>query len=84
MTIALVTDSNAQMPAVLRDRFDVRVVPLAIVLDGQEYHEGVDLTTDEFYARLAAGATVTTAAPSPGEVLAVYQDAIDAGATQIL
>ncbi len=84
MTIALVTDSNAQMPAVLRKRFDVRVVPLAIVLDGQEYYEGVDLTTDEFYARLAGGATVTTAAPSPGEVLAVYQDAIDAGATRIL
>ena len=84
MTIALVTDSNAQMPAVLRKRFDVRVVPLAIVLDGQEYYEGVDLTTDEFYARLAGGATVTTAAPSPWEVLAVYQDAIDAGATRIL
>ena len=84
MTIALVTDSNAQMPAVLRKRFDVRVVPLAIVLDGHEYHEGVDLTTAEFYARLATGATVTTAAPSPGEVLAVYHDAIDAGATQIL
>ena len=84
MTIALVTDSNAQMPAALRERFDVRVVPLAIVLDGQEYHEGVDLTNDEFYTRLAAGATVTTAAPSPGEVLAVYQAAIVAGASQIL
>ena len=84
MTVALVTDSNAQMPAVLRERFGVRVVPLAIVLDGQEYREGVDLTTNEFYIRLAGGATVTTAAPSPGEVLAVYQDAIDAGATQIL
>ena len=84
MTVALVTDSNAQMPRGLRDRFGVRVVPLAIVLDGQEYREGVDLTTAEFYARLAAGATVTTAAPSPGDVLAVYQAAIDAGATQIL
>ncbi len=84
MTIALVTDSNAQMPVALRERFDVRVVPLAIVLDGREYREGVDLTNDEFYARLAAGATVTTAAPAPGEVLAVYQAAIDAGATEIL
>lgn len=84
MTVALVTDSNAQLPSVLRERFDAQVIPLAIVLDGQEYREGVDLTTDEFYARLAAGATVTTAAPSPGEVLAVYQAAIDAGATKIL
>ena len=84
VTVALVTDSNAQMPGALRERFDVRVVPLAIVLDGREYREGVDLTNDEFYTRLAAGATVTTAAPSPGEVLAVYQAAVDAGASQIL
>ncbi len=84
MTIALVTDSNAQLPAELRDRFHVSVVPLAIVIDGEEFREGVDLTTAHFYDRLAAGATVTTAAPSPGEVLAVYQAAIDAGATEIL
>ncbi len=84
MTVALVTDSNAQLPPALRDRFDVRVVPLAIVLDGQEYREGVDLTNEEFYRRLAGGATVTTAAPSPGKVLAVYQSAVDAGATRIL
>ncbi len=83
MTIALVTDSNAQLPGELRDRFNVGVVPLAIVIDGEEFREGVDLTTAEFYERLVAGATVTTAAPSPGDVLAVYQAAIDAGATEI-
>ncbi len=84
MTVALVTDSNSQMPKALRERFGVWVVPLTIVLDGEQFREGVDLTTEEFYARLAAGAAVSTAAPSPGEVLAVYQAAIDAGATEIL
>ena len=84
MTIALVTDSNAQLPAELRDLFHVGVVPLAIVIDGEEFREGVDLTTACFYERLADGASVTTAAPSPGEVLAVYQAAVDEGATEIL
>ena len=84
MTIALVTDSNAQMPTALRERFGVRVVPLTIVVDGEQFREGVNLTTEDFYARLAAGAAVTTAAPSPGEVLAVYDAAIDAGATEIV
>lgn len=84
MTVALVTDSNAQLPAELRDRFDVYVVPLVIVLDGQEFREGVDLGNDEFYARLAAGASVSTAAPAPGDVLEVYQQAIDAGANEIV
>lgn len=82
--IGLVTDSGAQMPADLRDRYDVGVVPLTVVLDGHPYREGVDITTAEFYERLAAGASVSTAAPSPGEVLAVYERLAPAGATEIL
>ena len=84
MTTAHVTDSSAQLPAALRDRYLVRVVPLTVVLDGQPYHEGLDLTTGDFYARLRAGAEVSTSAPSPGEVLAVYEDVAAGGATEIL
>jgi len=84
VTTALVTDSSAQLPAALRDRYRVRVVPLTVVLDGQPYREGVDLTTADFYARLRAGAEVSTSSPSPGDVLAVYEEAVAGGATEIL
>ena len=43
--IGLVTDSNAQLPADLRDRYQVGVVPLTVVVDGTPYKEGVDITT---------------------------------------
>jgi DegV family protein with EDD domain len=82
--IGLVTDSGAQMPGDLRDRYQVGVVPLTVVLDGNPHREGVDLTTPEFYERLANGADVSTAAPSPGEVLVVYEQVASAGATDIL
>lgn len=82
--IALVTDSNAQLPDALRDRFGVHVVPLTVVVDGEDRLEGVDLFADEFYDRLAAGAEVSTAAPSPGRVLEVLSGAVAAGATEIL
>jgi DegV family protein with EDD domain len=82
--IALVTDSNSQLPAELRDRFAVRIIPLTVVMDGEPFKEGVDLTTGEFYARLAAGAEVSTAAPSPGDVLHAYEEVAAAGATEIL
>ncbi|HEY4396722.1 MAG TPA: DegV family protein [Acidimicrobiia bacterium] len=82
--IGLVTDSNAQLPGDLRERYGVAVVPLTVVVDDQPYHEGVDITAAEFYARLAAGASVSTAAPSPGAVLAVYEELAAAGATEIL
>jgi DegV family protein with EDD domain len=82
--IGLVTDSNAQLPADLRQRYQVGVVPLTVVVDGTPYKEGVDITSAEFYERLKRGAEVSTAAPSPGEVLAVYEQVASAGATEIL
>ncbi len=84
MTVKLVTDSISQIPAELRERFDVAVVPITVVIDGEPYREGIDLTTDEFYDRLATQPTISTAAPSPGEVIAIYEAAAAAGATQIL
>jgi DegV family protein with EDD domain len=82
--IGLVTDSNAQLPGDLRERYQVGVVPLTVVVDDEPYREGVDITSADFYDRLVAGASVSTAAPSPGAVLAVYEEQAAVGATQIL
>ena len=82
--IRLVTDSSSQLPATLRDRYDVRVVPFTIVVDGEDFTEGVDLAPGEFYRRLAAGATVSTAAPSPGRFVEAYASAAAEGADAIL
>ncbi len=82
--IGLVTDSNAQLPAAMRERYNVGVVPLTIVVDDEPYQEGIDITGPEFYERLAAGASVSTAAPSPGAVLTVYEQMVAAGATEVL
>jgi DegV family protein with EDD domain len=82
--VALVTDSNAQLPELLRDRYDVHVVPVTVTLDGVAYREGVDLTTSDFYMLLNTARKVTTAAPAPGQVLEVYERAAAAGATHVL
>ena len=82
--IGLATDSNAQLPGDLRERYEVAVVPLTVVVDDHPYQEGLDLTSAEFYERLAAGASVSTAAPSPGTVLTAYERLAAAGATEIL
>lgn len=68
--ISLVTASASMIPPTIRERFDVSVVPVTVVVDGEQHREGVDLPVDDFYDRLAEGARVSTAAPSPGEVLA--------------
>jgi DegV family protein with EDD domain len=82
--IGLVTDSNAQLPAELRDRYAVSVVPLTIVVDGIAYKEGVDLDADACYDALERTATVSTASPSPGEVLRAYEAMARAGVDGIV
>ena len=85
MTIGLVTDSNAQLPAELVERYGVEVVPLTVTVDGTEYLEGVDLDADAFYARFEEGRPlVSTAQPSPGRFAAAYEAVAERGATEIL
>ncbi len=81
---AIVTDSASMLPPSWRDDFGVTVAPMAVMIDDHPYKEGVDLDTAEFYRRLAAGAEVATAAPSPGDLLAAYRSAVDAGAAAIV
>lgn len=82
--IAVVTDSASMLPPSWLARWDVLVAPLTVVLDGAPFKEGVELSTAEFYRRLAAGAEVTTSAPSPGDLLTTYRAAVDAGASHIV
>ncbi len=77
--IAIVTDSAAMLPPAWRDRFRVHVAPMTILVDGTPYREGVEITTAEFYRRLASGAEVSTSTPSPGDLLTNYLEAVDAG-----
>lgn len=83
--IGLCTDSNAQLPQKLGERYGAEVVPLTVVVDGQSYQEGIDLDADQFFARFERGKPeVSTAAPSPGAFAAAYQRLADRGATEIL
>jgi DegV family protein with EDD domain len=49
---AWVTDSTAFLDDELRNHPDLYTIPLTILLDGEEFADGVDLTAAELYARL--------------------------------
>ncbi|MGK2948875.1 MAG: DegV family protein [Acidimicrobiales bacterium] len=83
MTVRLVTDSNAMLPVELRERFAITAVPLTVVLDGVAHHEDT-LDPVAFCAALRRGATATTSAPSPGNLLAAYESLAAEGATAVL
>jgi DegV family protein with EDD domain len=84
--IGLCTDSNAQLPSSLIDRFSVEVVPVTVRIGEDEYLEGVDLDADMFYAHFKNGSIpdVSTSQPSPGQFALAYERLAERGATEIL
>lgn len=84
--IGFVTDSASQIPATLAADLGVAVVPVTVTIDGVDHREGVDLSADDFWSRLDGSdlPDVSTSQPSPGEIAAVYERLIEAGATEIV
>lgn len=80
MTVVVVTDSSARLPADLGEKWGIRVVPLHILLDGTDLRDGVDDIPDDIHGRAA-----TTAAATPAELADAYQQALaDSGADGVV
>ncbi|MCU1606769.1 MAG: uncharacterized protein JWP46_3234 [Modestobacter sp.] len=85
MSVAVVTDSTAYLPAALVERYDVEVVPLYVMLAGRSGREGSDVTPDEVARALAVrGGQVSTSRPTPGDFVAAYRRRLMAGAERIV
>ncbi|MGV0633046.1 DegV family protein [Mycolicibacillus trivialis] len=71
MTVVVVTDSAARIPAPLRARWGIPEVPLHILADGADLSDGVD----DMPADLMERGRVSTAAATPEELRAAYRRA---------
>jgi DegV family protein with EDD domain len=79
VSVAIVTDSTASLPGELVASHGIWVVPLHVVLGGQQFSEGVDVTTAEVAAALRKFTAVSTSRPSPQAFLDAYQAAAVSG-----
>lgn len=69
----VVTDSSATVPADLARELDIRIVPIALAINGYIFQDGVDITPAEVYRLLCDSQHLpTTSAPSIGDFLRVY------------
>ena len=73
MTVKIVTDSTSDLNPQIAGDLGITVVPLYINFGKESYRDGVDLTTEEFYRKLASSKTLpTTAVPGPAIFAEVY------------
>jgi DegV family protein with EDD domain len=76
--IAVVTDTAACISPEMVKKYDIRIAPLHIIIDGEkEYRDGVDLDTNEFYIKLRKMGKneklPTTSSAIPGEFLPIFE-----------
>ena len=86
MSVALVTDSTAQLSAETASQRGITVVPLQVVIGAASYDEGPDggVTPQVLADALREWTPVSTSRPSPEAILEAYEKAVAQGATEIV
>jgi len=73
MTVKIIADSLGDVPSEVAKELDITVIPLNVIFGTESFRDGIDLTTEQFYERLAHGKIFpTTAVPSIGTFIEVY------------
>ena len=73
--IQIVTDSAADLPAEIVEKHNITVVPLTVYIDGKEYADGIDISTKEFYEKMAKTKELPkTSQPSAASFIKVFKE----------
>ncbi|WP_276352587.1 DegV family protein [Cohnella caldifontis] len=79
-SVALVTDSTADIPLEMRQRLGITMVPLKVMFGNETYLDNVELEPEEFYRKLTSSKTLpTTSQPSPADFYDTFRKLIGEG-----
>ncbi|KMJ59006.1 DegV domain-containing protein [Bacillus sp. LL01] len=74
MRTAIVTDSTAYIPAELRAKLDIHMIPLNVIFGNESYQEEVEIKVDQFYEEVKNSRDLpSTSQPAIGEFVALYE-----------
>ena len=85
MKLAVITDSSAFLQAETLRKEDLFVLDIPVNIDGREYVEGVNLTAQEFYEKMASASELPkTSQPSIAKLDEILSSLRDKGYTHAL
>ncbi len=83
-SVAVVTDSTSYLPTEWAVDHQILKVPIQVIIAGQGFREGVDISTAEVARALREGQPISTSGPSPADVADVYARAAESGVDHIV
>jgi len=83
--IKIITDSTSDLPADLVRQYNLGIVPLYLIWGDQQFIDNVNITKEQFFARLPLDPVApTTSQPSVEDYAKVFRDAKAEGADEII
>lgn len=75
----IIVDSTCDLPDDVVKRYDIKLLPLRVSLNGREFMDKVTIKIDEVYEAMRRGICPKTSQPSPADAYALFQDCISRG-----
>lgn len=85
MKSKIITDSANDLPEELLNKYDIKFAPLSIAFEDGVFHDGVDLTREQFYSRLIEVKQIPqTSQPSPQAFYDLIKNVLDEGLEAVI
>lgn len=78
--VVITVDSTCDLSQELKDRYQIHILPLTILLGSESYLDGVEFSTEDIYARYRSDGTLPkTSAPSIQQFIDFFTPFLEAG-----
>lgn len=80
----IIVDSTCDLPDELIERYDIRMLPLTVSINGKEYMDKVNIKVDEVYESMRKGICPKTSQPNPSDAYNLFKECVSKGEDFIL
>lgn len=84
MKVAIMTDTNSGIMVDEAKEIGIFCMPMPVIINEENYIEGVNLSRAHFFEVMMEGADVSTSQPSPGELVDMWDSILDEGYDEIV
>ena len=84
MKVLISTDSSCLINREALNKYDINVFPLNVIIDGEEFLDGVTIQQEELKEAMRANKKIQTSTPPLGEVIEYFEELLKKGYDHII
>lgn len=78
--VVITADSAADLPKELAEKYDIKIMPMNVIVDGKTFRDGIDISPDDIFGYVEKNGEIPkTSAVSPGEYMDFFEPFLKAG-----